>query len=301
MTAVVSFAVSNAGMTVAVSRTETILAASWEVRCLSKGSSYFWLRWKSDDVYGMPATASTGATWAAVTGRPTDDSRWYPVSAPFNSYHLFTDGTMVHCAAEQSVGAWQHFTFGDITKYGSWTGGHFVGMTYTWWNNSTIFLTNPAPAANYSACGFTMTDAPFGFVSSNGTYSYLYAPKSGRDYASAQGAATPATYNKMFVWGYGGGGTNIGDYEQLATAQLNNFNGRTPGLRMEAFMYDDGASLHWMPIGYFSNIRMVNIRDLSPADTINTDWMVFPLCKKSAGGTFNVATTSANYGWAIRK
>lgn len=302
MSAVMSFAVSDAGMTLAVSRTETISSASWEVRCLSKGSSYWWFRWKVNDVYGMPATADTGATWATVTGRPTNDSRLWPIIAPFISYHLFTEGTVVHVAVEQASSAFQHFNFGDMTKYGTWTGGHYVGMSYQYWASSTTHLTGLAATNYLSACGFNQMSGQGADTAANGAFSYLYAPHVSRNYAASWQGPSGSTYNKVAYWGYmDGGSSSEGWASALLDAGPNVFNGRAPGLRMEAMMKDRGGTSLYLPLGYIPNIRFINMENLAPLDLVNTDWMVFPLSKKGLVGVHNTYVGSGTYGWAVKK
>jgi hypothetical protein len=305
MNALISFSIANAGMTEVVRRTETISTLSWTVVCLQKGTSFWWMRFRDSACYGFPATSSAGATWATITGRPASESWLAPLIQPFTSYHFFSEGTTVHMAAEMSSGAYAHLNFGDITKYGSWTGGQYFAVTRTSFNISA----DASSVALFDHCWpFTGYQTDNNRVGTNATsglgWSFIHLPYNGRDFAtlgqtgySSSGVA--ATYNRTFCFGYS---QHLAEASSPIFHSPNAYNNRSLGLRLEIFLKDaiGGGSGLLQPIGYVPNLRFINIANLNPKDVINTDWMVFP-CQFKNGALLNSYSNSQNFGWAVRQ
>jgi hypothetical protein len=296
MDAVLAFAVANAGMTEVVRRTETISSISRTVVCLQKGSSYFWFYWSSNEVRGMPATGSGGSTWATVTGRPTNDSRLFPLAEPYTSYHLFTEGNVVHAAFETSAGWWQHMSFGNITKVGSWTGGHYVYMQNV--DVSASFFNNPVSSEHrwlFKSLGMS-TSSSINFTSGQG--SFIHAVHNSKNYGAFDGSSTTHTnYNTIHPSGF-----MVGIFDQVLTCAPSAFNNRSPAFPVNIFLRDNasGGSNLLRLAGSVPSVRILNIKNLNAKDLINTDWMVFPLQSKNLGSSGNYVN-SGNYGVAYKK
>lgn len=293
--AILAFAVANAGFTEAERRTETISSNSYTVVALKKTSPstrYWWFRARTNEIWGMPTTG-IGANWSGISGRPTYDKRIKPISESFPVYHLFTEGTVVHAAFQNSSGYWQHLSFGDITKYGSWTGGHyFDGNTL----NEGSYSNNTETA--FHAWLFTTPQGTGSAADSAGSYGKIYIPYNAKNFGKiGDGTAADAANNNVAALGFA-----YGVYNTIVSASPNSFNGRSPGVPVNFFLRDNrsGGSNLWMPIGYVPNIRLVNIEALAPEDLINTDWMVFPMQSKNVGLDDNYVN-SGNYGFAIKK
>lgn len=49
-------------------------------------------------------------------------------NGPYTAYHFFADGTTnyIHVVLEYSPGLYRHFSFGTISKIGTWTGGQYA-------------------------------------------------------------------------------------------------------------------------------------------------------------------------------
>lgn len=306
MLAVVTFAVANAGMTVAVSRTETINAESCSVRCLSKGGKYWWLAWSTTQAYGKPSDASTGSTWDTLTSQPPSAYRaqWNPLAAPFLAYHLFTEGTVVWASAQQTNGAWTHLCFGEVTKFGTWTGGQFVNMTcLTWAYDNFPGLTGMTTPqiSSFGACAGMNVSQATGSTGYNNGGSFMYAPKNGADFATAQrdeGSVTSPVLNKLIY--IGGAHDTMHQADRFQRASLNSFNGRAPALEMVVAMRDPTSDLY-EPMGRIPNVRFINMTHFNAGDTVNTDWMVFPVNKFGEGGVYLQYQASGIWGWAIKK
>jgi hypothetical protein len=252
-------------------------------------------------MYGMPATSSAGASWSAITGRPASESRMAPIIQPFTSYHFFSEGTTVHMAAEMSSGAYTHLNFGDITKYGSWTGGQYLAVTRTAFASASYFDVVSPFRHGWPFTGY-QSDNDMGSGSPNNGWSFIYLPYNSRDFATLGQtgyASGVTTYNRTYTFGFS---QHIVDASGPMPYAPNAYNNRSLGLRLEVFLKDaiSGGSGLLRPIGYIPNIRLINIANLNPKDVVNTDWMVFP-CQFKNGALLNSYATSGNFGWAVRQ
>lgn len=299
MDAMSTFAQAHAGMTESVRRTETIvnslaLPESMTVICLTKGSSNWWFAYGLVDCRGFLAD-SDGGTVFFTTGAVQAPSVTLlsTIAAPFTSYHLFTEGTVVHVAFEMSSGAWTHLNFGDITKYGTWTGGSYLGaVTVVFF--SGIFAVNGIFG--------DQQNNPFGAGQSTLT-SKIRVSKGSRNYGNFDGYSATLNVNDGVTTPACAASWSPGLFDTILRDQPNVFNNRAMGVRMELFISDtngifSGGTNLWLPLGFVPNIRFVNIALLNPKDLINTDWMVFPIQAKSAISGF---ATTGNFGIAVRK
>jgi hypothetical protein len=305
MDAMSLFAQANAGMTETKRRAENIInrvgaSELMTVICLTKGLSNWWFAYGATDCQGFLADSNGGTVWHTTGGVQAGISRVWPISPPFTSYHLFTEGSVVHIAFEMSSGAWAHINFGDITKYGTWTGGSFFGFT-----NADGFLGTQVPGSGNNVNGF---NAIFGELQGNATgdgassfTTWIRMTKGARSYGHCSpllnlddGATTPVIAL----------GLTVGVADQLTRDQPNIFNNRAMGPRLELFASDTnviftGGTNLWLPIGYVPNIRFISIALLNPKDLINTNWMTFPLQSKTGlNGSF---AQTFSYGIAVSK
>lgn len=303
MAAIFAFAVAHTGMTA-----DSLVSQHWPIastqdtdlynfKTLSKGGRYWSFAWRTDKLFGMPTLTNTQnwedyASDVTLANGPRSPTQMFPIFAPFTSYHLFTEGTVVHCAIEMSNGSWQHMNFGDVTKYSAWpaAGGHYLSMQ---WFELNSFYDNLGVD-----CFYLFSDvggnAPGGVQAS-----YMAITYGGLKWGSWTGnlQGNPFQANALSAYSF-----MRGIADRIIRDQPNVFNDRAMGLRMDIFVKDNqtGGSNLWLPCGYIPNIRAINIRDLNAKDIINTDWMVFPVQTKGHG-LINTYATTGNYGWAVRK
>ena len=312
--AFVSFCVANAGMTLAVDRQETMndvaniyitgvgyQQSQYRTVCLTKGPSNWWLTYCYDDVRAFISESSfDSGTWhtSGNESYAQNDKQSYvqslsPITPPFTTYDFFTEGTCVHMAAQMSNGAFTHFSIGDVTKYGSWIGGHYVAITNTASGSNSSYLNNGGMYPQYHLFGNT----------AYATMTYIYAPnKAGTRTFATFGSTQGQDYNDGYTPAYAFS-QNTGVIDTLIANTPNTFNNRATGPRLELFLLDvppDGTSRLWRPCGYIPNLRPINIRLLNPRDVVNDDWMVFPLQSKNLG-VLNTFANTYNYGWAMQK
>lgn len=297
--ALIAFAVANAGMTQTVNRTERIPIDSldplddYTVFCLTKGTRHWFFRHRVNRLFGFPCSSNAGGDWAAITNRPVSDTELTPIFAPFSSYHLFTEGTVVHMALEMSNGSWTHINFGEVTKYGAFTGGHYLGLT----NTPTDISLGPDPSGNSHQYLF---GPPVGVnVLAGLKPSRIYLPYNGKQYASFGGTilTEDLDYSNALAIAW-----TPGANDRVLRDQPNAANGRALAPRIEMYIADNapaGSGL-WRSLGYLPNIRPINIEGFNAKDVVNTDWMVFPTQAKNA---FLIDTYANSYyrGWAVQK
>src|SRR5882672_11596457 len=59
-------------------------------------------------------------------------------AGPFPTAHIFTDNpsTYCHVVVEVTAGRYRHFHFGNLKKFGTWTGGGYYAMQY--WSQVSV-------------------------------------------------------------------------------------------------------------------------------------------------------------------
>lgn len=301
ITAFVSFATANAGYTLHASRSETISGLLYDVRALEKGGIYTWIRWRADNLYMLMSTG-TGASWGTITGKykvSTNDveTQIWPIQGPYTSYHLFTDGIRVFCAAERSNGSYQHFGIGSVNKFSAWTGGEFCVGQY--------FNTSQNLSFNTNVHGYMFGTGPTQTVGGSAiSPTYQRSSSVIVQYGSRLGVAcqwTPQSQLTMPSFFYTTG-VSKAMLDGPILNSPNSFNGRTVLFPVICSLYDnDGGSNLLMPLGDIPNLRIVNIANLNPKDTVNTDWMVFPLNIKNQPSVPDQYIDTGDYGWAYKK
>lgn len=293
---ILSFAVAQLGAT-EVHRGVDADDNSYTIICLAKGSSYWWFRVKANTVYHMPCKSGTftgGSGWSDITDAPLYATLWSPITEPYTSYHLFSEGNVVHAVAEMSNGAYTMLSFGDIVKYDSWTGGAFSESFYGYTQHTSHYNSPTSAFHGHQFPGRAST-----VFASTGA-GRMYLPYNGKDYATfGYSLAGDANFNAIHATGWA-----LDVYNGIISNSPNAFNNRTAGIPVNVFLYDDepdpvGSDLY-VPLGVIPGVRLINIQNLNPKDVINNDWMVFPIQSKNLG-LLNSFVNTGNYGWALQQ
>ena len=66
----------------------------------------------------------------------------------FPSYHIFYDQDFVHAVIEDQSGVYRHLCFGEIAKYGTWTGGAYIDTVY--WSIVASQIDVPSSISSHS-------------------------------------------------------------------------------------------------------------------------------------------------------
>lgn len=283
ISAIHTFAIANAGF---------VHAGAWvygglQHYALFKDGEYFIFRAQADRIDMMLATdINTAASLTAQPGGSAYPTTVFPLTPPYTSYHLFANSSCVRVAVECSPGRYNHLAFGHVVKTGEWTGGGFVTGQYY----------GPSGYGSYTS-GYNSRLLDGGNNSSYGSSSpsnksLLRVHHNGKTLAQfSNGTRTgharvvcPTMYAPM---GY-----------VLLDNSPNLFNMRSAMPPAIIYLWDELLSAY-RPLGYVDGIRAVNILNLNPKDTVNGDWMVFPLGEKN--GSANGWPNTADIGVAFQK
>lgn len=219
-------------------------------------------------------------------------------SGPFANVFMFAGNSPaehVHVAVEIASGIFRHITFGEVAKYGTWTGGTFfdaefwtTGGANDWsdsrnhrlFDNGTDYSSTNKGAVRCDYDGSTNYFAPFGTRSTSPPTQIV---------SGGMGAAANA-YNAE----------NTNRLLNFYNRSINNLTGNTPLMPIQ--LRARRADSFWSPIGEVPGIRALNMQRFSPGDefTIAGDtWKVFPWVRKGSGGS--TEPYSANFAFAYLK
>jgi len=221
---------------------------------------------------------------------------------PFN-YWFFEDEIYVHVVLEVRPGEFRHFGFGEIQKFGSWTGGEYAyGHTHEFdtaaelstsaicamldgiYNSATG--TEELRAATMRLVGLPDQDPATVWANVWGGISGQGLDQAGNVRANVSG-------------GFRGGfaARALGSYSPGATGQSSI--GVLPMYPINCW-YLDTANTRARYIGSMPDVRGMNIASFAPGDevTVSADtWVVFPLSIKQIGGD----RSTGNLGIAYKK
>jgi len=236
----------------------------------------------------------TGLAWASYTlaGQPC-----YTASlgaGPYAAYDFFQFGGTITCVAEITAGVFQHFSFGNISKKGTFTGGEFV-TTCRWGGPSSQFQ---VPSSGYHNFSFDS------ILASNSDNGAGYSGHLRCDYA---GDATP----RYFYFGHptaasrvmGGAranvGTNPGGYGYLSDKGPNTLNLRNNILPLFGMVPDQGGT-NRVYIGEFDGVASCDNRLLPNGTIVETVWKVFPARARYLTPQAPGVNSSDTYAYAYR-
>jgi len=292
-----AFAIANAGFSDTGSG---YTASSYTYFSLTKDSVKFNFSYK-DASGGGDLLMNTSTAWAgsgvltAQTGAHSKNAQTLMSLTPIE-YWFFTDGDAVHAVVEFSAGAYAHFSFGILTKYGTYTGGHYVCANS--WANASWQNGNNARVFE-------------GYVATSSSYAnHVRLSHSGLSFAVMGENSDSAVHfctNRFWGGGYFDDGSDENNDGELWKHQPNNYNGRSVLIPVEFFITDvpgvaNSYNAH-IPLGRIANAAIINIASLTPEDLVNTDWMVFPLCMKNPVGPVLASgqVNTGNLGVAYQK
>lgn len=247
------------------------------------------------DTSNVRLRASTGIdTGLGVTLQPGVSSAEAVANCgagPFASVFFFGDTTPApyfHCSFDTGNAIFRHFSFGELQKIGSWTGGTYFDAL------------NVDPFQNFN-------DSPLGpwhhrlFGSTNSINSTEGAVRCDVDGNTNYFApiSDPLNFTTPVVLGMDTERDTSGFYD----SSVNSWSGVTPlrpvKLRIER------ASSFWTEIGYVPGIRLVNISRWAVGDefSIGPDtWKVFPFWRQGTRPSGDTTSPySGQYGYAYLK
>lgn len=320
----VAFAVANAGFT-EVTKVTTGLPAdnTTDMYILEKGGIYWWLlgMQRSDADFGtygeidcrMMLTTPTAGNMLTLSLGAYERTRVSTLnrpSGPFSNYWLYSaTGDAVSLVVEITPGVFTHLSFGDVTKFGTWTGGQFLtaetlnmGPAYTVANGfaddwGSVIVSYSNMAFDHGYHGSYIPSGYHGFVY-NPVNSYGdqrdFAPINNSTSASAPYYSQRARFEG--VYHHSTSGSSLLQYPM--TRSPNAFNGRAALFPTYLLLYDPILQKDVLS-GHVEGVRHVRITDITPKETVEVDWDIYPHRQKS-GDKF-VSPISNHFGLAYRR
>lgn len=299
--ALVNFAVANAGFTDQGSTFDD----PYTIYHISKGSIYwnfvadlYISTWDDIPAVSCRMTFAKILTRSAFTSTGTAGQVYATLmcvyhTGPFEKYYLYTDGVAVHCALQIYNGVFSHISFGNVTKFGTWTGGEFLtangchltysGHTFQPWDassNGIQFDGGNCTLQNKRVTGYVRH--------------LIAAPTSDRYEFARLGAVTE--YDQKCIMTAQEGMMK----EFMDTCGSIGFNLRAPLLPVYVRTYDTVTARWWL-IGYVSGARLVSIEYISPEAIMENEWIAFPMIQLIVGGDTALAPRSGYWGVAYKR
>lgn len=219
-------------------------------------------------------------------------------TGPFSNVFMFAGNSpaeYVHVVVEIASGIFREISFGELVKFGTFTGGTFFDAV-NWqsgtqadstFSNSHHRLFDNGTDSNGAGGGGVRCD-----VDGNANYFAPFRAKTLYATPVASGGVGSANSSTL-----GETGDRLINF---ATRSINNLTGNTPlqpiTVRVER------ADNYWSNIGEVPGIRFVNMERFNPGDefTIGSDvWKVFPWIRKAYVGADQ--PYSGNYAFAFLK
>lgn len=264
----------------------------------NKGGVYVGLNMTgtSNEVSLRGGTGS-GAAWNSLTNNPGYSVVVNCGAGPFVAYHLFAGeengSEYLHTVVEFASGRYRHFTFGDLIKHGSYTGGTYVDGV--WWNSIASWINSPNAQQHEVICD---ANAQFGvsggnahvyadFDSKSNNWVHIYETSNIDTTTAGCGSVRSSGINQIFP--------------NHAYARFNLRNLTAP----LTYFANRGSSQR-SPLGRIPNMRQVGMLNLEPGAILaigGDEWKVFPIVQRTEtwdGGSSVVIESSGPYGYAYK-
>lgn len=305
----VDWAVANAGFTDEGNTSPPSGRTTTYMYRLSKGGMYWYFMADtatvggSDDGYiefRCQTALPTSSNYNSTSVGPPKISRaqiWRNTTGPFTAYNFFTDGSCVHVVLEVSSGVFCHFSFGKVTKFGTWTGGEY---TTSWYSISYTTVGD----VGYEFTGGTV---PFegGNSSSSTSEGHVYYPYGSygdyRDWAPIRSSevnnqlARFCTLSNLstFATSY-----NIALAGPMFMCGGNSINQRAAMVPQYLMLHVETIDNLFLA-GYADHIKFLNMEFITPKNIVEVEWEVFPIIQKAGDKT--VAPITGNLALAYRR
>jgi hypothetical protein len=224
---------------------------------------------------GQPPDALPGNSGISISNydKTAEDGRLSnpQFSGPFPTVTLFTDdpSTYCHCVIEVVSGRFRHLYFGNMTKFGSWTGGAYYGLTY--WPQTGSQIDQPA-----TGTGVTPFD---GNLSGEKGWTFHYED-AGADWRAGDDATVGGVPRKQGLGSVRGGFGNA--FRNIQETPWSGLIALNPVTLWAVENADDPETVRCM--GQIPDMAELNVRHLAPGESyfIGADeWVVFPLVRKA--------------------
>lgn len=220
---------------------------------------------------------------------------------PFTAYHLFGTTQYIHCVIEIVPGEFAHFHFGCMDKTGAYTGGEYATGT-SWW----YYLTNSTSRNNDALDAYHTVPFDGAGYYSAGNGNGQGAVRLDTDGYTAEWA--PFTYQLGAGWSCVWGPARLRDNQWRSPWSFfwpstpNTVNAISP-LAPILLMFLLRVTKTFLA-GVPADIRIVNMRNLTPGETItigSDEWVCFPIKKRGLSQRGEGGVNSWYFGFAYRK
>lgn len=248
------------------------------------GVKYFNFQARSSEIRCSISTSYAAVSFGSQANEHTYTKWNLQTAGSYVGYEIYYDSGIVFVPVEVAAGVFSHLCFGEITKYGTYGGGEFVDAS-NWTTPPASQVDDPKSPFNHS---------PFyGYSTQNSNPGYFSCDALGDVFVIMDKSAVGNSCVTTGVFGFDSGAMDHN--------QPNASTGRAIMKPIEVFVRDYSlAKIH--PVGYVPNLRIINMRDLSAKQNIDTDWYVYPLVKKgdptsTSSGDYN----SGYHGYAVKR
>lgn len=265
---------------------------------LSKNGVFTSITSDAGAVYMMGCTGySSGSTWNNQPGNSGRTAVTNYMGGSHKAYHFFAGNTYIYVVVEVTTNIFRHFNFGELTKFGTYSGGAFVNGT-RWSTQASRPIYTHTEYAN----------DPWGF--------YQVVPFDGACYTNHSSnhvrADIDGNSNKFWtLYRAESGGeansvvrSNTGLMDSLFDRSLNSFNQRT--ILLPIYVSVSRPAGLYSLIGMAPDIRYLNMSNYNPGQTLtigSDEWVIFPLVQKTNTwlDEFSAVQSSAYFGLAYKK
>lgn len=303
LAALVGWAVTNAGFT-DEGTTAAPSGRNTDMYRISKGGMYWWFMGYPIS-YGysagviemrMQTALPTAANYSSNSVGPNEITRcdlYANHDGPYTAYNFFSDaaGTVVHAVLEVFPNVFNHISFGEVTKYGTWPGGQYLTTQYYRNTTNLMFSGGTPPFADH--------------INSSSYGSFVHYPKGAfgdyRDYAEFGTKS-----NDQWAAGCTFGATETTTTTSHYASPFGMFWGLGPnGWNQRAALWPQYLLLYRPTLdrlflaGHVPGVKFVHMGAIEPKDVVESEWEVFPLTQKA--GDIAVAPISLNSGLAYQR
>jgi len=233
--------------------------------------------WSVSHIDAMPNNSGISLVDGDYTNAadPINGRRTNPAFAgPFPTAFLFTDdpSTYLHVVVEVIAGRYRHFHFGNMRKFGTWTGGAYYAMTF--WSQ-IVNVSIDIPSSSFHHTPFDAANAQTGLETT-----FYYDDGTGCLWR----AVTETTFNGVVRKRGHGTQRGSGMGRMFRSIQETPFSGLIalqPITFWSTTTADTPDTIRCM--GQIKDVAAVNMRNLQPGQSYfigSDEWMTFPLAQK---------------------
>ena len=282
---------------------------------ISKNGIYWWFLGSTFTVSPFPSTVATiqcrmMLTLPTLANRSTlslgqdttcEMNTWTVTNGPFIASNMFTDGTSVFMVVETLSGVFTHLAFGEVTKFGTWSGGQYL-TAQSHRSYSTTVGWSLVSSASYVFDAESSDTVRAGAV-------YFPINSNGNNTDFVMECANFTSFTERSCKFASIGDDDLDDiasgYRQLEGlsgillwATPNSVNNRAPIIPVYLTIREP-ATNNVIVAGHVPNVGVIRVDNIQPREIVDVEWQVYPHVRK-AGADF-VAPITGRTGMAYKR